>query len=338
MKNITLTLSLFILLLQFSHAQTNTFPTSGNVGIGTLSPVNNLQIGTQTPTATAAPLTMSLGATYSTTAGANPKIKFYDDGTGPYGFGISASQMDAIVPVGGSFAWYVNGSQKMLLNSSGNVGIGTTSPGELLDVTGNPVFGTSTERLSMGSGSFGFNRRVATGSLYDNTRFAYQFQHTGSTTATSDYLAFQVYNPSGGNVTPNALVINGSAQVGINTTYIPSAYQMAINGSLIATSVTVQLRTNWPDYVFKPTYHLLSLTDTKTYIDLNHHLPEIPSEQQIAKDGLNLGEMNKLLVKKVEELTLYLIEKDKEIKGQQEQLELIKKELQILIDKKSDKN
>lgn len=49
-------------------------------------------------------------------------------------------------------------------------------------------------------------------------------------------------------------------------------------------------------------------------IDQNHHLPEMPSEQEITKDGLNLGEMNKILTKKVEELTLYLIEEDKKEK------------------------
>jgi len=73
----------------------------------------------------------------------------------------------------------------------------------------------------------------------------------------------------------------------------------------------VKLNNVWPDYVFKPTYQLPSLTEVKTYIDQNKHLPEIPSEQEIAKEGQNLGEMNKLLLKKVEELTLYLIENDR---------------------------
>ncbi|WP_419698979.1 hypothetical protein [Mucilaginibacter sp. NFX135] len=126
--------------------------------------------------------------------------------------------------------------------------------------------------------------------------------------------------PGGYNV-PFECQINGNSfligSVGVNTNYVPVGYQFAVNGSMIATSATVQLRNSWPDYVFKKGYQLPSLQEVKAYIDQNQHLPEIPSEQQIAKDGLNLGEMNKLLMKKVEELTLYLIEKDKEKKEQE---------------------
>jgi uncharacterized coiled-coil protein SlyX len=66
---------------------------------------------------------------------------------------------------------------------------------------------------------------------------------------------------------------------------------------------------------------LPSLIEVKNYIDKNQHLPEMPSEQEVAKNGINLGEMNKLLVKKVEELTLYLIEKDKQIEEQNNKIE-----------------
>ncbi|MGY0040608.1 hypothetical protein [Pedobacter sp. NJ-S-72] len=69
----------------------------------------------------------------------------------------------------------------------------------------------------------------------------------------------------------------------------------------------------WADYVFKPAYKLLSLTEVKTYIDKNHHLPEMPSEQHVIENGIQLGEMNKLMVKKIEELTLYLIDKDEKV-------------------------
>jgi len=112
------------------------------------------------------------------------------------------------------------------------------------------------------------------------------------------------------------LTIDQSGNVGINTTDT-KGYKFGVNGSVIATSVTVKLYADWPDYVFKKDYTLPSLSDVKTYIDKNQHLPEIPSAQEIAKDGINLGEMNKLLLKKVEELTLYLIEKDKQIKEQE---------------------
>ena len=89
---------------------------------------------------------------------------------------------------------------------------------------------------------------------------------------------------------------------------------------MIATTVTVKLYANWPDYVFKKDYHLAPLNDVKTYIDQNHHLPDMPSETDVAKNGINLGEMNRLLTKKVEELTLYMIEKDRQIKADEERI------------------
>lgn len=69
----------------------------------------------------------------------------------------------------------------------------------------------------------------------------------------------------------------------------------------------------WPDYVFADDYKISPLIDIASYIKIHKHLPEMPSAQTIAADGVALGEMNKLLVKKIEELTLHLIQKDKEL-------------------------
>jgi hypothetical protein len=77
---------------------------------------------------------------------------------------------------------------------------------------------------------------------------------------------------------------------------------------------------NWPDYVFNPQYNLPSLSEVKSYIDQNQHLPDMPSEQEVAREGVDLGEIVKLQTKKIEELTLYIIEKDKEVKEQQEEI------------------
>jgi hypothetical protein len=103
----------------------------------------------------------------------------------------------------------------------------------------------------------------------------------------------------------------------------------------------VKLNSNWPDYVFKKDYQLLSLTNVKAYIDQNQHLPDMPSEQEVIKDGLNLGEMNKLLTKKVEELTLYLIEQkktgdeqQKKITEQKERINRLEKSLDQLLQNK----
>jgi hypothetical protein len=119
------------------------------------------------------------------------------------------------------------------------------------------------------------------------------------------------------------LGVNGG-NVGIGT--LTPKETLSVNGNIRAKQVKVE-SANWPDYVFKKEYQLPSLQEVKAYIDQNQHLPEIPSEQQIAKEGLNLGEMNKLLMKKVEELTLYMIEMKEDIKDLQKQNKDLKKQI-----------
>jgi hypothetical protein len=70
---------------------------------------------------------------------------------------------------------------------------------------------------------------------------------------------------------------------------------------------------------------LRPLSEVKAFIDQNYRLPEMPSDKEVAEKGLDLGGTNKLLTKKVEELTLYLIEKDKELKAQNERLKKLEK-------------
>jgi len=311
MKKITLT-ALIIAYGYCAYAQTNTFPATGNAGIGTTTPtLGSLTILAPDKTVSSAiAIRQSNGSAYGLDFGLDQQV----DGAG-YLYAVYGNVKTSLIRF--------DRTNNYVDFNGGNIGIGTAAPGEALDVIGNPVFGTYTERLSMGSGGFGFNRRVATGAIYDNTRFAYQFTHTPSASATADYLAFQVYNPGGGNVTPYAISINGFGNVGVGTNNT-QGYMLAVAGSVIATSMTVKLQANWPDYVFKKNFHLPTLAETAAYINQNHHLPEIPSEQEIAKNGLNLGEMNKLLVKKVEELTLYLIELNKKVEQQQKEIEQLK--------------
>lgn len=71
--------------------------------------------------------------------------------------------------------------------------------------------------------------------------------------------------------------------------------------------------TDWPDYVFSSGYELTPLSQLAGFISQNGHLPDVPSAEEVAENGVELGEMNKILLKKVEELTLHLINQEKRI-------------------------
>nr|WP_315421961.1 hypothetical protein [uncultured Pedobacter sp.] len=84
--------------------------------------------------------------------------------------------------------------------------------------------------------------------------------------------------------------------------------------------------TNWPDYVFEQDYKILGLNELDAYIKQHKHLPDMPSAKEAETNGIELGEMNKLLLKKVEELTLHLIEKDVQMKKVLQRLEALEAE------------
>jgi hypothetical protein len=106
-------------------------------------------------------------------------------------------------------------------------------------------------------------------------------------------------------------VITGAVRIG--TTVTPSGYKLAVDGKMICTEVLVRLVANWPDYVFNKNYRLPGLDEVESFIQKNKHLPGIPSAAAIEKGGVSLGEMQKLQMEKIEQLTLYIIELKKEI-------------------------
>jgi len=116
-------------------------------------------------------------------------------------------------------------------------------------------------------------------------------------------------------------LFNGSVAIG---TTDPKGYKLAVAGSMIAESVKVKLQGAWPDFVFGKKYQLPSLQQTEQHILANGHLPGIPSAAEVAKDGIDVGEMNKKLLQKIEELTLYLIEIKKENEKQQKEIDNLK--------------
>ena len=108
---------------------------------------------------------------------------------------------------------------------------------------------------------------------------------------------------------PTQMTILTNGNVGIGTT--APTYKLSVNGNIRSKEVVVE--TGWADYVFEKNYALPTLNDLEKFIQQNKHLPNIPSAKEVEEKGLNLGDMQKRMMEKIEELTLYVIELKKEI-------------------------
>jgi hypothetical protein len=113
-------------------------------------------------------------------------------------------------------------------------------------------------------------------------------------------------------------VSRSNGNVGIGTTN-PGSYKLAVQGKLGAREVVVT-EADWADFVFSPTYTLKPLEEVEQFIKANKHLPNVPSEKEVKEKGLNLGQSDAVLLQKIEELTLYLIEQNKKTKEQSEKI------------------
>ena len=122
--------------------------------------------------------------------------------------------------------------------------------------------------------------------------------------------------------------VNIVGNVGIGTES-RSDYRFAVNGDAIFTKVKVKQYGSWPDYVFQPTYKLPNLSEVEAFIQQHKHLPDVPSAKEVAEKGLDVGENQAVLLKKIEELTLYIIEQQKEIEVLKEQVKLIQPKKEV---------
>ena len=125
-------------------------------------------------------------------------------------------------------------------------------------------------------------------------------------------------NIGGGSISGGLkLEVNGDAifkgKMRIGNTVLPTGYNFGVDGQMICEEVQVKLKTDWADYVFAADYQLKSISQVADFVKQNNHLPGIPSAASIAKEGISIGEMQRLQMEKIEELTLYIIQLKDEI-------------------------
>lgn len=202
--------------------------------------------------------------------------------------------------------WATNGANIYNSNTGGKVGIGTSTPGGLLQVSDGANDATKYGSLQIVRPAVppdnlfhlsfirASNAVVGMGFQNNSNNFSIWYQNDNSNIATP-LMNFAVNNT-----------------VGIGTSDT-KGYKLGVNGSAIFTKAVVRLYNNWPDYVFDKNYKPIPLRELENYILQYGHLPEMPSAEEMQKqDGIDLGDMNTKLLKKVEELTLYVIQLQKE--------------------------
>jgi hypothetical protein len=269
---------------QWTTTGSNISYAAGNVGIGTSTPIGKLDIN-----AAGVQLRLSGG----TVAG-----------------GVWTSATEHLY-----LADWNTGTKGLLINmTSGNIGIGTTSPSEKLEVNGNVNVGLSTGATT------GYGSRLNLRGLIDDGDPIWMSRYNAGPNQTELRVnigddvggedAFTVGNFFyGDGQWKTFMKVQNNGNVGIGTAAPDAA--LTVKGTIHTNEVKVDLNVPGPDYVFEKGYPLMSLEETKAYIDANKHLPEVPSAKEMEKNGVQLGEMNLLLLKKLEELTLHLIEQQK---------------------------
>lgn len=320
MKNAT-TLSLLsaIALCAVAPAQQNALPASGNVGIGTPAPEVPVHLfagdsgGTQHAFSR---LTVEddyhASVTIMTPSARIGNFAFADESS-PFAGGMTYDHSDDRLIFTVSDTNYA-----LQINKFGQVGIGGPATSAALEVNG-------TVALSDGGG---FALRKASGKGAYAIHYAavaprYPLRFVGSSDAgTHRYFEFGYYDgDNAANAWHSKIAINSyTGFVGVGT--MSPTHPLSVNGAIRAKEVIVE--SGWSDFVFESDYRLRPLSEVESHIAERGHLPDVPSAADVEGEGLSIGATQRIMMQKIEELTLYAIEQNKRIEAQQAEIDALK--------------
>jgi hypothetical protein len=234
----------------------------------------------------------------------------------------------------------------MAISTTGNVGIGETNPSNKVRIVGNnsstnhvlsvssgyagnsnirAVEGFSTPATGYGFGGYFYGgargvQAIAQGNSYSGTSIGVEASAYGTAGTRTGLFARAIGGSTNwaGYFSEGNVYVTNELRIGSGAMSGATGYKVAIDGKVIAEELRVQLSGAWPDYVFSEDYALPPLSEVASFINEENHLPGIPSASEVESNGLHLGEMQRRMFEKIEELMLYIIQQDERI----QQLEL----------------
>lgn len=327
----------------------NTFPTTtgGNAGVGTTAPITEFQVsGNSKPFLMIAPFSYTSSPTVLTSLGGiifnqeNMDKSAAIQGAVPAGWHVPgilfSTKTSWDMPGPGMKDWY----NRMFIHPGGDVGIGTITPGETFNSNqaGFPSYTAADRVLSVASPNLPvleLNRSntTANGAKIGAIYFTNTANQGDAHLQVAGVWAENVSNPAYTGGSGSKLVFM-TKQLGVGTqhnmtfdetgnlsigTSNSKGYKLAVDGTVGARKVKVS-QESWADFVFEPGYRLPSLPELERYVREHKHLPGIPSAQEVSENGIDIGEMNKVLLQKVEEQALYIIDLNKKLEALAEQV------------------